>query len=146
MSRKDARRDDWDARFSQAVKPARVGGGGRSQGLTFILLGIGLPLVAFFIQIDGALRFSSQDKVFERTLMAAEKQEIQAAVSAHKAKLDTVQRIVETIKEKYRGETGASYERDAWVVHVKDGLAIPYKYVLALGALLFLIGLGKLIV
>jgi hypothetical protein len=111
-----------------------------------MLLGIGIPLVVFFIQVDGAVRFSSQDKVFERTLTAAEQEEIHAAVAQHQAKLDTIQKAVEKIKEKYRGETGESYERDAWVVHVKDGLAIPYKYVLALGALLFLVGLGKLII
>ncbi|MCK7532120.1 MAG: hypothetical protein MZV63_14345 [Marinilabiliales bacterium] len=44
--------------------------------------------------------------VFERTLTAAEQQEIRAAIDKHKANLDTVQRIVEEIKETYRGETG----------------------------------------
>ncbi len=111
-----------------------------------MLLAVGIPLVVFFVQVDGAVRFSTQDKVFERTLTSDEQQEIRAAVAEHQAKLDTVQKIVEKIKEKYRGETGASYDRDVWVVHVKDGLAIPYKYVLALGALLFLVGLGKLII
>ena len=142
-TRKDARRDEWDARFVE--KPVRRRGSGRNQGILLILLAVGIPLVAFFIQVDGALRFSSKDMVFERTLTAAEQQEIRAAVDKHKAKLDTVQRIVEEIKETYRGETGAGYERDAWVVHVKEGLAIPFKYVLGLGALLFLVGIGKFI-
>ncbi|MGZ5488534.1 MAG: hypothetical protein ACXWF4_08380, partial [Candidatus Aminicenantales bacterium] len=83
---------------------------------------------------------------YERPLTSAEQQEIRAAVVTQRAKLDTIQKAVETIKEKYRSETGASYEQDVWVVHVKEGLAIPYKYVLALGALLFLVGLGKLII
>ncbi len=142
-TRKDARRDEWDARFVE--KPVRRRGAGRNQGILLILLAVGIPLVAFFIQVDGALRFSSKDMVFERTLTAEEKQEIRAAVDKHKAKLDTVQRIVEEIKETYRGETGASYDRDAWVVQVKEGLAIPFKYVLGLGALLFLVGIGKFI-
>ena len=142
-TRKDARRDEWDARFVE--KPVRRRGSGRNQGILLILLAVGIPLVAFFIQVDGALRLSSKDMVFERTLSAAEQQEIRAAVDKHKAKLDTVQRIVEEVKETYRGETGASYERDAWVVHVKEGLAIPFKYVLGLGALLFLVGIGKFI-
>jgi hypothetical protein len=142
-SRKDARRDEWDARFVE--KPVRRRGSGRNQGILLILLAVGIPLVAFFIQVDGVLRFSSKDMVFERTLTAAEQQEIRAAVDKHKANLDTVQRIVEEIKETYRGETGASYDRDAWVVQVKEGLAIPFKYVLGLGALLFLVGIGKLI-
>ena len=145
MSRKDARRDEWDARFAPD-KVRRPRGAGRSQGLALMLLGVGIPLVVFFIQVDGAVRFSTQDKVFERTLTSAEQQEIRAAIVEHQAKLDTVQKAVEKIKEKYRGETGASYDRDVWVVHVEDGLAIPYKYVLALGALLFLVGLGKLII
>jgi len=136
-----------------------------------MLLAIGIPLVAFFIQVDGAVRFSTADKVFERTLTVDEQKEIRAAIDKHKAKLDTMQRIVEDVKETYRGETGASYERDVWVVHDKEGLAVPYKYILGLGAerdvwvvhdkeglavpykyilglgaLLFLIGLGKLFI
>jgi hypothetical protein len=142
-TRKDARRDEWDARYVE--KPVRRRGSGRNQGVLLILLAVGIPLVAFFIQVDGALRFSSKDMVFERTLTAAEQQEIRAAVDKHKANLDTVQRIVEEIKETYRGETGASYDRDAWIVHVKEGLAIPFKYVLGLGAVLFLVGIGKFI-
>jgi len=145
MSRKDARRDEWDARYAPE-KVRRPRGAGRSQGLTLMLLAVGIPLVVFFIQVDGALRFSTQDKVFERTLTSAEQQEIHQAVVNERAKLDTVQKVVEKIKEKYRGETGESYDRDVWVVHVKDGLAIPYKYVLALGGLLFFVGLGKLII
>ncbi|MBN2266648.1 MAG: hypothetical protein JW775_12635, partial [Candidatus Aminicenantes bacterium] len=122
MSKKNAKRDEWDARLMPEPKRSRIRGTGRSQGVTLILLPIGIPLVTFFIQVDGTIRLSTQDKIFERTLPSAEQQEIRAAIDAHKAKLDTVQRIVETIKEKYRGETGASYERDIWVVNVKDGL------------------------
>jgi len=146
MSRKEARRDEWDARLMPAGKRPRVRGSGRNQGLTLMLLGIGIPFVVFFIQGDGVLRLSTEDKVFERTLTSAEQQEISAAIAQNQAKLDAVQKIVEKIKEKYRGETGASYERDVWVVHVKEGLAIPYKYVLGLGALLFLIGLVRLFI
>jgi hypothetical protein len=145
FTRKDARRDEWDARLAP-TKPRRLRGAGRDMGLTLMLLAVGLPLVVYFIQVDGALRFSAADKIFERTLTSDEQKEIRAAIDRHKAKLDTVQKIVENVKEKYRGETGASYERDVWVVHVKEGLVIPYKYVLALGALLFLIGLGKLLI
>lgn len=140
------KKDDWDARFAPEVKRTRRRGDARNQGLVLMILAIGIPLVLFFIQVDGALRFSGQDKIFERTLTNAEQQEIRAAINKHKAKLDTVQKIVEEIKEAYRGETGASYERDVWVVNVKEGLAIPFKYVLAFGAILFLIGIGKLII
>lgn len=142
-TRKDARQDEFDARRLPEAKRRR--GGDASQGLLLILLAIGIPFVVFFIQIDGALRFYEVDKVFERTLTAAEQQEIRVAIDKRKSGLDTMQKIVEEIKETYRGETGASYERDVWVVHVKEGFSIPYKYVLALGALLFLIGIGRLI-
>lgn len=142
-TRKDARQDEWDARLPPPASRRR--GAHTHQGLVLILLAIGIPLITFFIQTDGALRFSEVDKVFERTLTAQEQQDIRAAIDKRKASLDTMQRIVEEIKETYRGETGASYERDVWVVHVKEGLAIPFKYVLAVGALLFLVGLGKLI-
>ena len=142
-TKKDVRRDEWDARL--APPKIRRRGNGRSQGLLLILIAIGIPLVVFFIQTDGALRFYEVDKVFERTLTADEKQEIRTAIDKHRAKLDTVQRVVEEIKETYRNGIGESYEQDMWTVHVKEGFAIPYKYVLALGALLFLIGIGKLV-
>ena len=142
-TRKDARKDEWDARLPPPALRRR--GDARSQGLLLILIAIGIPLIVYFLQTDGALRFYEEDKVFERTLTPEEKQEIRAAIADHKAKLDTVQRIVEEIKETYRNETGESYERDMWVVHIQEGLAIPYKYVLGLGALLLLVGVGKLI-
>jgi len=139
------KKDDWDARFIPQAKRSRRRGGDRSQGLLLLLVAVGIPLVVFFFQVDGALRFYKTDKIFERTLTSEERQEIRQAIDKHKAKLDTIQRVIEEVKEKYRGETGASYERDVWVVHVKEGLAIPFKYVLAFGAILFLIGIGKLI-
>lgn len=144
LTRKDVRRDEWDARLPPPVTRRR--GQGRSQGLLLILVAIGIPLIVFFLQTDGALRFYEEDKVFERTMTPEEKQEIRTAIANQKAKLDTIQRVVEEIKETYRSETGASYERDTWVVHVKEGLAIPFKYILGLGALIFLIGIGKLII
>jgi hypothetical protein len=142
-TRKDARQDEWDARLPPPKIRRR--GGGRSQGLLLMLVAIGIPLIVFFLQTDGALRFYEEDKVFERTLTPQEIQQIRTAIANHMMKLDTVQRVVEEIKETYRNETGASYERDMWVVHVKEGLAIPFKYVLGLGGIIFLIAVGKLI-
>jgi len=140
-----AKQDDWDARFAKETKPRRRRSGGRSSGLLLMLIAIGIPLVVFFIQEDGALRFYEVDKIFERTLTSEERQEIRQAIDKYKASLDKVQRVVEEVKQRYRGETGVSYERDVWVVHVKEGLAIPFKYVIAVGALLFLIGVGRLV-
>ncbi len=140
-----AKKDDWDARFAKEAKPRRRRSGGRSSGLLLMLIAIGIPLVVFFIQEDGTLRFYEQDKIFERTLTSEERQEIRQAIDKYKASLDKVQRVVEEVKQRYRGETGVSYERDVWVVHVKEGLAVPFKYVIAVGALLFLIGVGRLV-
>src|SRR4030065_146468 len=103
-TRKDARRDEWDARLPPSISRRR--GGGRSQGLLLILIAIGLPLTVFFLQTDGGLRFYEQDKVFERTLTPEEKQEIRTAIANHKAKLDAVQRIVEEVKETQGHESG----------------------------------------
>ena len=43
-------------RAACAWKPRRVRGAGRDQGLVLMLLAIGIPLVAFFIQVDGAVK------------------------------------------------------------------------------------------
>lgn len=139
------KKDEWDARFIPEKARPRRRGNGRSHGLLLILVAVGIPLVAFFFQEDGALRFYKTDKVFERTLTSEERQEIRQAIDKYKAKLDKIQRVVEEVKDKYRGETGVSYDRDVWVVHIKEGFAVLFKYFLALGAILFLVGIGKLV-
>ncbi len=136
-------KDDWDARF---IPPKRRRmSDGRRQGLLIILVAIGIPLVVFFLQDEGKLRFTTRETVFERTLTPAEKQEIRQAVAKHRESLDTVRKAVEEVKEKYRGELGEAYDRDVWVVTTREGLAIPFKYFLALGGVLFLVGVGRLI-
>jgi hypothetical protein len=136
-------KDDWDARFIPEKR--RRFSEGRKQGLFLILVAIGIPLIVFFFQDDGALRFYSSEKVFERNITPKERQEIGEAVAKYKAGLDTIQKAVENVKEKYRGEIGEGYGSEMWIVHEKDGVAIPFKYFLGLGSLLALIGLGKLI-
>ena len=109
-------KDKWDARFIPEVKQRRQRGSGRSQGLLLILAAIGIPLVVFFLQEDGALRFYETDRVFERTLTSEERQEIRQAIDKHKAKLDKIQRVVEWVKEKNRRGTGGSTDRAAWAL------------------------------
>ncbi len=137
------KKDDWDARTIPAKR--RGTSDGRRQGLLLILIAIGIPLVVFFLQEDGKLRFTSRETVFERTLTTAEKQEIRQAIAKSKESLDTIRKAVEEVKEKYRGELGEAYDRDIWVVTTREGLAIPFKYFLALGGVLFLVGVGRLI-
>lgn len=135
------KKDDWDARF---IPPRRRRmSEGRKQGLLIILFAIGIPLVVFFLQDEGKLRFTSRETVFERTLTPAEKQEIRQAVAKHKESLDTVRKAVEEVKERYRAELGEAYDREVWVVTTREGLAIPFKYFLAFGAVLFLVGVGR---
>jgi hypothetical protein len=136
-------RDEWDARFIPEKRPRFSEG--RKQGIFLILLAIAIPLVAFFFQDKGALRFYSSEKVFERNITPKERQELKAAIDRAKASLDKVQRAVEDVKEKYRGEIGEGYYADRWVVHDVDGFAIPFKYILGLGVLVALFGLGKLL-
>jgi len=136
-------KDEWDARLLPETRPRTRGG--RRQGLLLILIAIGIPAIVFFFQDNGALRFYSSENVSERTLSPKEKQEIREAVDRYKAKLDAVGRIVEDVKERYRNATGEGYTSERWVFHNVEGFAIPFKYFLALGGLIGLIGLGKLI-
>ncbi len=135
--------DEWDARFKPYKKP-RISEG-RRQGLFLILLAMGIPLMAFFFQDDGELKVYGEHKIFERNVTPPERDAIKLEIEKYKAGLDRIQRIVEDVKEQYRAEIGEGYYQERWVVHSKDGLAIPFKYFLGLGALLLLIGLGKLI-
>ncbi len=136
-------KDDWDAR---TIPMKRRGiSEGRKQGLLLILVAIGIPLIVSFFQDDGALRFYSTERVFERTITPRESQEIRAAVDKYKAKLDGIQRAVEGVKQRYRGMMGEGYTTERWVIHTVDGFAVPFKYFLAFGALLALIGVAKLI-
>ncbi len=134
---------DWNAKFAGYAKPRMSTG--RRQGLFIMLLAVGIPFVVFFFQKDGNIRITGKTQFFERTLTAKEKAEILLAVEKQRSNMDEVQRIVEEIKEKYRAGIGEDYYRDLWIVRVNDGFSLPYKYVLGLCGILFLVGLGKLI-
>lgn len=136
-------KDDWDARTIPAKRPRFKEG--RRQGLLLILAAIGIPLIVFFFQDEGELRFYGSEKVFERNITPTERAEIRAAIDKQTARLDKIQRAIEEIKQKYRGQIGEGYYRERWVVHSKEGFAVPFKYFLALGGIIGLIGLGKLI-
>ncbi len=137
-------KDEWDAR---TIPLKRRGiSEGRKQGLLLLLVAVGIPLIVSFFQDDGALRFYPTERVFERTITPRESQEIKAAVDKYKAKLDGIQRAVEDVKQRYRGMMGEGYTTERWVIHTVDGFAVPFKYFLAFGAVLALIGIAKLII
>ena len=134
---------DWDARVMTSKKPRMSPG--RRQGLFIMLLAVGIPVIVFFFQVDGDVRITGKTQFFERTLTAREKAEILLAVEKHRSDMDEVQRIVEEVKAKYRAGIGEDYYRDLWVVRVNDGFSLPFKYVLGLCGILFLVGVGKLV-
>jgi hypothetical protein len=136
--------DDWDARRLPLPRRPRVQRGWR-QGLVLILAAVGIPLAAFFFQDEGALRFARSENVFERNITPTERREIKDAIDRYKARLDGIRKVVEEVKERYRAEIGEGYYSERWIVHSKAGFAIPFKYVLALGAVLALVGIGKLV-
>lgn len=118
---------------------------GRKTGLLLILIGIGLPLLLSFFQTEGAFRFFSSSMIAERTLTSQEINEIRVAVDKKKSCLDELQRAVAFIKEKYRKQLGEDYYKDIWQVRKYHGFLIPFKYMIALGLLLVLVGVGKFI-
>ncbi len=134
---------DWNPRIMRYKGPRLSTG--RRQGLFIMLLALGIPVVVFFFQVDGEIRITGKTQFFERTLTAKEKAEILLAVENYKSGLDGIQKVVEGIKEKYRAGIGEDYYRDLWIVRVNDGFSLPYKYVLGLCGILFLVGVGKLI-
>lgn len=137
-------RDDWDARFIPERK--RGLSEGRKQGLLLLLVAVGIPLIVSFFVDDGALRFYPSERVFERTITPRESQEIKAAVEKYRARLDGIQQAVEDVKARYRALMGEDYMTERWIIHTVDGFAIPFKYFLAFGAVLALIGVAKLII
>ena len=118
---------------------------GRRTGLLLVLIGIGLPLILSFFQIDGVFRFFGSSMAAERTLTPQEIKEIKVAVDTKKNRLDEMQRAVEYVKEKYRKQLGEDYYKDVWFVREYHGFLVPFKYVIALGILFVFVGTGKFI-
>ncbi len=136
-------RDEWDARKAPYKKSQR--GERRNQGFFLILLAVGIPLIVFFFQDKGELRIYGAHKVFERNISPPEREAIGKAIEEYKAGLDKIQRVVENVKEHYRAELGESYFSERWTVHQYEGLTLPFKYFLGIGAIFLLLGVGKLI-
>jgi len=118
----------------------------RRTGVLLILIGIGIPLILFFFQEDGEFRFFNSGIVSERSLTKSEIKEIKKAIEEKKKHMSEIQKIIEEIKEKYRKQLGEDYYKEKWIVHTYSGFSIPYKYSVAIGFILVLIGIGKLII
>ncbi len=118
----------------------------RKSGVSLILIGIGIPLILFFFQTSGEFRFLGNVQAFERSLTPAEIMSIKEAIRAEKENMGTIQKAVEGVKEKYRKRMGEDYFREKWTVQTKGGFAVPYRYFLAFGLILVLIGFGRVII
>lgn len=118
----------------------------RKSGISLILIGIGIPLILFFFQSNGEFRFVGNVKVFERSLTPAEVKAIKEAINEKKENMSIIQKTVEGIKDKYRKRMGEDYYKDKWTVHTKGGFAIPYRYFIAFGLILVLLGFGRVII
>ena len=118
---------------------------GRKVGILLILIGIGLPLILSFFQEEGEFRFFSSSSVMVRTLAPAEIAAIKREMAEKKQRMDAFQRISEEVKSAVRKQMGEDYFKDKWIVREYTGFIIAFKYVIALGLLFCLIGIGKLI-
>lgn len=127
-------------RFKKSVMTER-----RRTGLLLLLIGIGIPLILSFFQEEGEFRFFSTTHVFERSLTPGEADAIKQSVQVQKSQLSGTQKVVEEIKERYRKQMGEDYYKEKWIYRKYDGFIIPFKYALAFGLLLGLIGLGRFI-
>ena len=118
----------------------------RRTGVLLVLAGIGIPLILFFIQSDGELRFLSSSFIAERSLSPTEASEIKQAIQTKKGQMGKVEKAVEAVKERYRKQMGEDYFKETWFVRRYSGFSIPFEYALALGSVFFLIGIGRFII
>lgn len=118
----------------------------RRIGLLMLMIGIGIPLILSFVQEEGEFRFWSKTRIVERSLIPQEQKEIELAILQKKNDKDDVQRVVEEVKEVYRKLLGEDYYKDKWMFREYHGFLIPFKYAIAFGMLIGLVGLGRLII
>jgi hypothetical protein len=117
----------------------------RRTGIMLVLIGIGIPLILSFFQEEGEFRFYSKTRIMERGLIEQEQKEIELALLERKKDMDETQQVVEEVKDVYRKLMGEDYYKDKWMFREYHGFLIPFKYAIALGMLIGLIGLGRLI-
>ncbi|MGD9347871.1 MAG: hypothetical protein PVH84_18555 [Candidatus Aminicenantes bacterium] len=117
----------------------------RRTGILLVLIGIGIPLILSFVQTEGEFRFHSKTRIVERGLIPQEQKEIELALQQKKNDMDDTQRVVEEVKDVYRKLLGEDYYKDKWIFREYHGFLIPFKYAIALGMLIGLVGLGRLI-
>ena len=117
----------------------------RRSGILLVLIGIGIPLILSFVQEEGEFRFYSRTRIVERGLIEQEQKEIELALLKKKQSMDETQRVVEEVKDAYRKLLGEDYYKDKWMFREYHGFLIPFKYAIALGMLIGLVGIARLI-
>lgn len=117
----------------------------RRTGILLILIGIGIPLILSFFQEEGEFRFYSKTRIVERGLIPQEQKEIELALLQKKQSMNDIQRVTEEVKDVYRRLLGEDYYKDKWTFREYHGFLIPFKYAIAFGMLIGLVGLGRFI-
>jgi len=117
----------------------------RRTGILLILIGIGIPLILSFFQEEGEFRFYSKTRIIERGLIPQEQKEIELALLQKKKSMSDIQRVVEEVKDVYRKLLGEDYYKDKWISREYHGFLIPFKYAIAFGMLIGLVGVGRFI-
>lgn len=117
----------------------------RRSGILLVLIGIGIPLILSFVQEEGEFRFYGKTRIVERALIEQEQKEIELALLKKKQNMDETQRVVEEVKDAYRKLLGEDYYKDKWIFREYHGFLIPFKYAIALGMLIGLVGVGRFI-
>lgn len=117
----------------------------RRTGILLILIGIGIPLILSFFQEEGEFRFYSKTRIVERGLIPQEQKEIELALLQKKQSMNDIQRVAEEVKDVYRRLLGEDYYKDKWTFREYHGFLIPFKYAIAFGMLIGLVGLGRFI-
>jgi hypothetical protein len=117
----------------------------RRSGILLLLIGIGIPLILSFVQEEGEFRFYSKTRIVERGLIEQEQKEIELALLKKRQNMDEAQRVVEEVKDAYRKLLGEDYYKDKWIFREYHGFLVPFKYAIALGMLIGLVGVGRII-
>lgn len=118
----------------------------RKLGIILLLIGLGLPLVLYFFQDAGQLGFHRSSIIAERSLTQREATEIKRAIEQEKKRMGRIERAIEEVRERYRRLADQDLHKDRWVIKYNVGFSIPFKYIVALGIILALLGVGKFIV
>jgi len=108
-------------------------------GIILILVGVGIPLVLFFFQENGDLKFKNPTvKVIERKLNPKEIEIIEKKREEDKTRKTSYL----TYLDEFFGKD--YWKKEEWTIQHIEVYLIPYKYSIGIGIALILIGIGMI--